>query len=308
MKETTFSFSSKDGRTKIHGVKWLPDNGEYRAILQVVHGMTEYIERYRPLAEYLTGQGFAVVGHDHAGHGDSVVNFPDDLGFVGPHPSAVWVADIHRVRKNCQEEGKPYFLMGHSMGSFLVRKYLGTYSEGLSGAILMGTGYMGRKIHIPIALAHLEGTFRGWRHRSPFLQKLSGGGSYEAFGIDETDPAHSWLTRDTDIVRGYADDPKCGFLFTDNAYLGLFEAVRDANDPKVVARYAPGLPILLVSGEDDIVGDVGVGIYQVRTLLKKNGVKDVTVRLYPEDRHELVNELDREQVFADIYQWMGKRI
>ena len=125
-KEKQFSFLSKDGKTKIHAVKWMPESGEYRAVLQITHGMVEYIERYKPFAEFLNDQGVLVVGHDHLGHGASVAS-EEELGyFAEPDPSDTLVEDMHTLRTTIQTEnpGVPYFMMGHSMGSYLVRRYL----------------------------------------------------------------------------------------------------------------------------------------------------------------------------------------
>ena len=143
-KEKQFSFLSKDGKTKIHAVKWMPESGEYRAVLQITHGMVEYIERYKPFAEFLNDQGVLVVGHDHLGHGASVTS-EEELGyFAEPDPSDTLVEDMHTLRTTVQAEnpGVPYFMMGHSMGSYMLRKYLCIHPEGVAGAVIMGTGAM----------------------------------------------------------------------------------------------------------------------------------------------------------------------
>ena len=143
-KEEQFSFLSKDGKTKIHAVKWMPESGEYRAVLQITHGMVEYIERYKPFAEFLNDQGVLVVGHDHLGHGASVAS-EEELGyFAEPDPSDTLVEDMHTLRTTIQTEnpGVPYFMMGHSMGSYMLRKYLCIHPEGVAGAVIMGTGAM----------------------------------------------------------------------------------------------------------------------------------------------------------------------
>ena len=140
-KEEVFSFPSADGRTTVHAVRWTPEDGKYRAVLQITHGMVEYIERYRAFAEFLNDNGFLVVGHDHIGHGESVVS-KDEWGFFAEHPSDTVVADMHALREITRKEhpGVPYFMLGHSMGSYMLRKYLAIHGEGLTGAIIMGTG------------------------------------------------------------------------------------------------------------------------------------------------------------------------
>ena len=138
-----FSFLSKDGKTNIHAIKWIPDSGEYKAIMQITHGMVEYIERYEDFATFLTAHGYMVVGHDHLGHGQSVVS-ENDWGYFAPDdPSGVLVEDMNQLRNIIQKENPevPYFMFGHSMGSYMLRKYLTKYNDNLRGAIICGTGY-----------------------------------------------------------------------------------------------------------------------------------------------------------------------
>ena len=148
MNTTNFTFLSNDGKTAVHAVKWMPDNGEFKAILQITHGMVEFIERYAAFAEFLTENGYMVVGHDHIGHGQSVASKEDWGFFAEENPSDVVVADIHKLRTLVQEENPdvPYFMMGHSMGSFMLRKYLSLHNENLRGAIIMGTGFIPEKM------------------------------------------------------------------------------------------------------------------------------------------------------------------
>lgn len=306
-KKETFSFISHNGCTPVHGVIWKPENGEFKAVVQIIHGMVEYVERYTDFAEFLVEHGFAVVGHDHVGHGDSVLS-QADWGYVGDRPSRIWLQDIHRVRKGCQKD-RPYFMLGHSMGSYLLRTYLSRYEEDLNGAVIMGTGYMDKElIKAAIAMNKLETLFRGKHHRSKFLQKLSYSEPYQKFDLTGQDSANSWLTKDTKVVESYYVDPKCTFVFTDNAYLGLFEAVRDSCDPGSIDCMRKDLPVLLVSGEDDPVGDLGVGVRKVAELFRNTGIKDLTTILYPEDRHEILNETDRDKVYKDILDWLEQRI
>ena len=144
MVTSNFTFLSNDGKTAVHAVKWAPDSGEYKGILQISHGMIEYIERYAPFAEFLTAKGYMVVGHDHIGHGQSVASQEDWGYFCEGNPSDVLVADMHKLRTMIQEDNPdvPYFMLGHSMGSFMLRKYLAVHSDKLRGAIIMGTGFI----------------------------------------------------------------------------------------------------------------------------------------------------------------------
>jgi ferredoxin-type protein NapH len=163
-KEEQMTYLSANGTTKIHAVKWMPEDGKYKAILQITHGMIEYIERYHEFAEYLTERGFMVVGHDHLGHGASVKD-ETEWGYFAENPSDTLVADMHRLRMAVQGEnpGVPYFMMGHSMGSYMLRKYLCLHGENLSGAIIMGTGCVpDGTTKFGMTLCRVMARFRGW--------------------------------------------------------------------------------------------------------------------------------------------------
>ena len=301
-----FSFVSADGKTKIHGVRWRPE-GEPRYIVQLTHGMVEFIDRYAGFAEYLNGKGVLAVGHDHLGHGDSVTT-KDDWGFFAKdNPSGVLVEDMHAVRVMTQRQypDLPYFMLGHSMGSYLLRKYLAFHGEGLAGAVIMGTGFVPpATASMGLALCKTIALFRGWHYRSASVSKLvTGGGSYKQFDATGTQPERSWLTRDTAVVNWYYKEPRCTFLFTLNGYRGLLEAVQFDGKPENAEKLPKDLPLLLISGGQDPVGDLGEGVKKAEAFYRAAGVRDVTLKLYPEDRHEVLNELNRDEVYADLYDW-----
>jgi alpha-beta hydrolase superfamily lysophospholipase len=311
LKTENFSFLSADGKTPIHAVKWSPDSGEFRAILQITHGMVEYIERYTAFAEYLTGQGVLVVGHDHLGHGQSV-RTQKDWGYVGlPNPSDLLVADMHTLRRKIQKKypGIPYFMLGHSMGSYMLRKYLCIHNENLSGAIIMGTGMQPTAVVRSGMLGvRILKVFCGWRFRSALATAITFGGPYRRFDMTGKNPANSWLTKDEEKVRAYYADPRCTFRFTLNGYMALYEAVLYSGLPANAAKLPKKLPLFLVSGKEDPVGDFGVSVKKVYHMYKKAGVSDITYRLYENDRHEILHETDHEKVYADILAWMNVRI
>lgn len=305
-----FHFLSKDAKTKMHGVRWLPDDGAVHGVIQLVHGMQEYIGRYEELAEFLTGQGFLVVGHDHLGHGQSVRD-KQHLGyFCKPKPSDVLVADIYQVTAITKRgyPGLPYFIFGHSMGSYLLRKYLTVYSGDVDGAIICGTGSVpDTACHFGMAVCAFIAMFRGWHYRSNFVKKAAFGKSYASFCMDGSDPENSWLCKDTERVKKYYNDPLCTFDFTLNGFYGLFSTVSYDNQEKYVKQIRADLPIFIISGSEDPVGDAGVGVKRVYRQYKKAGLRDVTMKLYEGDRHELVNEPDREIVYADIWEWVTNK-
>ena len=311
MLTSNFTFLSNDGETAVHAVKWMPDSGEYKAILQISHGMVEYIERYQPFAEFLTTKGYMVVGHDHIGHGQSL-SAPDKLGyFCEGSPSDILVEDMHKLRSLIQEDNPdvPYFMMGHSMGSFMLRKYLAFHGEKLRGAVIMGTGFTSEKMtSLALWLTGVIAKIRGQKHRSKLIESLAFGADYKVFDMTGEKPEDSWLTKDVQKVKAYYDDPKCGYMFTVNGYKGLFEAVNYSCNLENAARLPKKLPLFIVSGAQDPVGGLGKGVKDVYDMYKNSGMLDLTYKLYENDRHEILNETDRQSVYEDILAWMNVRI
>ncbi len=311
MVTTNFTFLSNDGKTAVHAVKWTPESGEYKAILQITHGMVEFIERYAPFAEFLTENGYMVVGHDHIGHGQSVASQEDWGYFCEGNPSDVLVADMHKLRTLTQEENPdvPYFMLGHSMGSFMLRKYLAIHNENLRGAVIMGTGFIpGNMTDLAMKLTSIVTKLRGSRHRSKLIQSLAFGADYKGFDMTGEKPEDSWLTKDVEIVKQYYNEPRCTYMFTVNGYKGLFEAVNFSCNPENAALIPKKLPLFIVSGDKDPVGGLGKGVMVVYEMYKDMGIQDLTYKLYENDRHEILNELDKKVVFDDILAWMNVRI
>lgn len=311
MKKEEFQFLSCDKKNNIHAVKWMPDDGEIRAVFQITHGMIEYIERYEEFAEFLTEHGFLVVGHDHLGHGHSV-STKEDWGYISEkNGSDLLVADMHRLRKIVQKEynGKPYFMLGHSMGSYMLRKYLTLHGKNLTGAIIMGTGMVsGGVTKSALALSRSIAKIHGWHYRSEFVKNLTFSGPYKKFCLDGSIPENSWLTKDIKIVNHYYSEPRCSFVFTLAAYKCLFETVYYDGQLENAKKIPKKLPLYLVSGADDPVGDLGKGVKKVYAQLKSAGIRDVSCKLYKNDRHEILNETDRENVYQDILAWCLARI
>lgn len=306
MKEE-FLIPSADGKTGLHGFIWRPEN-EVKAVLQLVHGMVEYIDRYDAFASYLLERGFGVIGHDHLGHGQSVTDETKLGYFAEKDGDRIVVEDMKRVTDKAREAfpGAKLFILGHSMGSFLVRHYLTLYGQELSGAIIMGTG------HIPSAVAgigkllsKMVRTFKGEFYRSRFLTGLALGGNNKAF-----EPARTpvdWLSRNEENVDRYVEDPLCGYLFTANAYISFFSVIEALPKKRNLEKLPKTLPVLITSGEADPVG----GKRATEALYadyQKLGLRDVELKLYPGDRHEILNETDRDQVYRDIGDWLTGRL
>ena len=311
MVTSNFTFLSNDGKTAVHAVKWTPDNGEYKAILQISHGMVEFIERYIPFAEFLTTKGYMVVGHDHIGHGASVASQEDWGYFCEGNPSDTLIEDMHKLRSLIQEDhpDMPYFMLGHSMGSFLLRKYLAFHNDNLRGAIIMGTGFIPENMSsLALKLTSIVAKLRGAKHRSKLIQSLAFGADYKGFDMTGEKPEDSWLTKDVEIVNTYYNEPRCTYMFTVNGYKGLFEAVNFSCNPENAAKTPKKLPLFIVSGEQDLVGGLGKGVKDVYDMYKDAGMYDLTYKLYENDRHEILNETDKQIVFDDLLAWMNVRI
>lgn len=300
-----FFFPSSDGRHRVHALRWLPENRKPRGALQLVHGISEYIGRYAPFAAWLADNGFLVVGHDHLGHGQTA-GAPGELGFLSPQNG--WhhlVEDVHTLRVLTEEQvpNLPYFLLGHSMGSFVVRTYLIDYPGTVDGCILSGTGQESPAVLFFGRLAaKLIRRVRGPKSISRFLTALTLG-SYNA-GFRPTRTGADWISRDTDVVDAYVADPLCRFVPTTGMFLDMTDGLLYISSPENLARMDPRTPVYLFSGRDDPVGGKGEGVQTVDSFFRVAGCRDHTVRLYPGGRHEMLNEINREEVYQDILDWL----
>lgn len=308
--EKNFTFKSSDGTNTISAKYWIPE-GEPVAVFQITHGMVEYKERYDGFARFMAENGFLVCAHDHLGHGDSVSTV-SDWGYINEKsPSDFMVEDMNKLRKIASEEypGIPYFMLGHSMGSFMLRKYITKYAEGLSAAVIMGTGHNGSATaKVAIALTSSIALVKGWRYRSNFVEGLAFSESYSKYDLTGTDSSNSWLTKDTAIVEKYYKDPKCTYKFTLAGYKALFEAVGASCDLKAAGNIPKDMPILIVSGADDPVGDCGAGVEKAYKMYCKAGLHDITMKLFQGDRHEILNETDRDIVYAYILDYIRSKM
>lgn len=306
-------FDSRDGKTRVHGVIWKPDcmTGDHprnpRCVLQIVHGMEEYAARYDEFARYMNRYDICVIGEDHLGHGQSVKT-ADDLGyFCKEDPATVVVRDVHRLKKIVQEQlpDVPFILLGHSMGSFIVRNYICRYGTGIAGAILMGTGSQpavslgaGKILTSAIAL------FKGWHYKSSLIRNIAFGGYGKR--IPNPQGGYDWISANAENVKRYEEDPLCGFGFTLNGYHTLFTFISRCQSKAYKKQIPQKLPLLLTAGAQDPVGAYGAGVRKAYESYKAQGIRDVEIRLYENDRHEILNENDKDVVSKDIYDWIDR--
>lgn len=301
-------FPSTNGVHQLHMIQWKPE-GKVIAILQISHGMVEYINRYDRFATYLAKKGILVVGNDHLGHGKSV-NSEEELGyFTSKDGSKIVVDDLHQLTRKMKQvySDIPYFMLGHSMGSFFIRRYAMTYGEEVNGVIIMGTGAQPKPaIWMGNRLISFMKAFKGSTYRSSLMKKLSFGGYNKKFGSIRTE--NDWLTKDTNIVDQYMADKYCTFLFTLNGYQTLFDTFTFIQNKKHISQMPKNLPLLFVSGAEDPVGRNGKDVRKITELYKNAGIQSVEMKLYETDRHEILNELDYDCVYEDIYNWISRGI
>ena len=304
-KEEKFTFLSADGKTTIHAVKWIPEDGKYEAILQITHGMIEFVERYRLFAEFLTENGFMVVGHDHLGHGDSVAS-KDDWGYFAENPSDTVIADMHALRTMIQKEnpGVPYFMMGHSMGSLVVRAYAKEHDQELDALIVCGSPSKNYLRPLGAAVGHAEAAVLGDEHRSNLLEAMSFG-SFAARFADEKS-RFAWCCSDPEVVREYEENPLCGFTFSDDAFFALNDLLKETYGFHGWHCTNRKLPVLFLSGGDDPcyvnVRRFKKSIDHMRLI----GYRNVRGKLYPGMRHEILNEKEKYRVYGDVWKWLKK--
>ncbi len=308
IKKEEFTFDSRDGISKIHAVRWIPE-GEIVCILQIVHGMAEYIERYEEVAQYFAGRGILVTGEDHLGHGKSVAEGGTYGYFCKQDPATVIVRDVHRLKKMTQEAypGVPYVILGHSMGSYMLRNYLFRYGTGIQGAILCGTGSMSQGIiSAAKVLAKVQELVFGGKHVAKRLDNMAFGAYNKRLQPERTNK--DWLCTDEKVVDTYKNDDLCGFTFTVNGFQTMFEIITRLNKEENLRKMPKNLPVFFIAGEEDPVGDYGVGVRKAYADFEKTGMERLQVKLYPGDRHEILNEKNKEQVYDDIYPWIMERV
>jgi alpha-beta hydrolase superfamily lysophospholipase len=303
MQSSTFTLASRDG-TQLHVNRWLPD-GPAKAVVQVAHGMAEHSERYARFAERLTASGYAVYANDHRGHGGTARTTQDAGYFSDDHGFDAVVGDMHLVTEHAREEnpGLPFFLFGHSMGSFLSRSYASRFGTDLDGLILSGTaGDAGALGKIGLGLALAQARLRGRRHVSGLMDQLTFGQYGAAFKPNRT--KFDWLSSDEAEVDAYIADERCGNVFTAGFFADLLGGLGSINSDGLVSRVPKNLPIFIFSGDLDPVGDKGKGPQRVADQYRRLGVLDVTVKLWPQGRHEMLNESNRDEVMDSVVDWL----
>lgn len=292
-------YQSKDNITDIHAVMWIPTT-KVNAIIQIEHGMSEYIKRYAELAEILNEKGILVCGEDHLGHGESVID-SEHYGYIAAkRGDKVLVDDAITLTEIMKKKypNVPYYILGHSFGSFIVRNYISKFDD-INGVIFMGTSYQSPlKMNLAIAFACIEQFYHhGWFYRSKLLHKLTIGNLNKYF---EDKRKYSWLTKNEEVIASFEKDPLCDFEFTCNAYLNMFRLIKQSNKKKTYKNTNKDLPIFIMSGNDDPIGEFKTGVLKVEKMYKNAKFKNVKLRVYNGMRHNLLDEPERIIVINDI--------
>lgn len=293
-----FYYPSSDGIHQVHAVLWTPEGGEVKGVVQLVHGICEYILRYDQFARFLAARGYVVVGNDHLGHGKTAKG-PQEYGYF-----TQWWDLVHDVRalqlkmKETYPE-LPYFLLGHSMGSFVARTFLIDYPGSLNGCILSGTGQE------PSAMVAAGKLLTGMGDPSKvnkLFYNLSIGAYNKKFAPTRT--SADWICRDEKVVDAYLADPLCNFPTKAGMNHAMMTGLQYVADKENLRKMDKNLPVYFFAGDRDPVGAMGKGVKKVSGWFREAGMKDVTVKLYPGGRHEMLNETNREEVYADVLNWL----
>lgn len=289
----------------IHCTQWLPE-GDPVGVVQIIHGINEYVGRYDELARFLTGHGYLVVGEDHPGHGYSVGK-DDQFGYL----TGGWMGTVKIVHQLCRKTmaehpGIPYIMLGHSMGSFLLRTYLYTYHDPISAALISGTSWMPAATYPAALLLCREEKARiGERSFSPLLFNLAFGSYNKPF--EPAASPYEWICARQEVVDTYADNPFCTWKPSIQLFTEMMKGMQ-MNQKKVnLAKMRKDLPLFFFAGQLDPVGNMGNGVLQAVLAFKEAGMRDVLVELYPNMRHECHNEEDRYKVFEDILAWIREK-
>ena len=303
---TDFWYDSK-GAGKIHACRWTPE-GQPKAVVQIIHGIAEFVERYDDFANFLTGHGIAVVGEDHMGHGQSINGDGIQGYFHGGWFTAI--EDTMQLMRDTMEAypGVPYILFGHSMGSFMARTILCKYpASGIHAAIICGTGWQ-PSFALPALIKVVEGICKKTGETNP-NEKLQGMvfGSYNK-KVEHPRTPFDWLTRDAKIVDDYIAHPLCGFTASCGLLREMMKGIHYIQQKNNLVAMNKDLPVFFIAGGDDPVGPYGKGVQKCADTFVSVGMTDVKTKIYPLCRHEILNEINKEEVYEDVLRWIQTKL
>ena len=302
-----FHYMSSTGVNEIRAIICKPDIPP-KAVIQIAHGIADHIDRYRDFRSYLADNGFVAVGNDHLGHGHTI-RHPIEQGFFAYNDG--WhhaVNDMHKLYEIMQEEyaGIPYIFFGHSMGSFLTRTYLIDHPDDYHAAILSGTGHMqAALVSSGYALATGIAKAKGLRYKSRLIDKIAFGTYNKCFEPVQT--KFDWISSDAQQVAKYISDPFCGFIATASLFSDMMGGIAYITDQNRINAMNKTKPVFFLSGDMDPVGENGKGVERAYKAFCDAGIKDTYMKLYTGGRHEMLNEVNREEVYNDIVSWINSK-
>lgn len=303
-----FYFNSSTGKNKIHARMCVPD-AEPRAIVQIIHGIAEYIGRYDEFMSFLADNGIIAVGTDHLGHGKSI-ECEEQTGFFAYDNGWDYVVRDEEVLRLAMHENYPelpIIVFGHSMGSFMTRTLLIRYPDAFNAAIISGTGNQGAAlVNGGLFMGNLVTGLRGAHHYSKFLNNLAFGSYNKIYENPKTE--YDWLSRDEANVQKYIDDPLCGFIPSCSLFRDMMTGVKFITNKKNLTAMNKDMPVYFMSGDMDPVGECGKGVQKAYNNFLEAGMKDVSIKLYPGGRHEMLNEINKDEVYVDILAWLNSKI
>ena len=303
-----FYFPSTTGKNQILARICTPDKPP-KAVVQIAHGIAEHIDRYDPFMRFLAEDGYVVVGNDHLGHGLSAQN-QDEIGIFAEKDGWTYVVDdMKALRDRIREEYHdiPYIFFGHSMGSFLTRHYVIQHPDQPALVIICGTGHQEpAMVNAGYTMAKLAVGIFGPRKIGKLLNNVAFG-SYTK-GIENLRTSSDWLNRDPKEVDKYINDPLCGFVPTVSVFRDMMGGVKFITDPQNIAKMNKKTPVLFIAGGNDPVGEHGVGVKRAYQAFKDAGVQDVSIKLYPGARHEILLEKNHEEIFNDVLAWINEKL
>ena len=303
-----FYFNSSTGKNKIHARMCVPD-AEPRAIVQIIHGIAEYIDRYDEFMSFLADNGIIAVGTDHLGHGKSIES-EEQTGFFAYDNGWDYVVRDEEVLRLAMHENYPelpIIVFGHSMGSFMARTLLIRYPDAFNAAIISGTGNQSAAlVNGGLFMGNLVTGLKGAHHYSKFLNNLAFGSYNKIYDNPKTE--YDWLSRDEANVQKYIDDPLCGFIPSCSLFRDMMTGVKFITNKKNLTAMNKDMPVYFMSGDMDPVGECGKGVQKAYNNFLEAGMKDVSIKLYPGGRHEMLNEINKDEVYTDILAWLGSKI
>lgn len=304
-----FRFPSADGTTTLYGRTWAPEHGAPRAILQLVHGIAEHIGRYDRFARFMSDHGYLVCAEDHLGHGNTPEN-AEDLGYTADKDGWGKMTDNVRAlheRIAPQYPGIPYFILGHSMGSFLTRSYLIRYPGTVDACALLGTGQQPESVlKAGLAACRLEQIRLGKRGRSKLLQSLCFGAYNSQFKPNRTES--DWVCSVDEVVDAYIADPFCQVMPTVTLMRDMLTGIRFNQQAENLAKMDKTTPVFFLSGDQDPVGSNGKGVRAAYQSFLDAGCGHVRLKLYPGGRHEMLNEHNWQDVYDELLSWFDQQI